>query len=70
MIDEQMAHLLDDADDASIRALVSENAGVGTEHRHAQAHADAMAAHRAHVIADIRSHELRQDDLLDALARR
>jgi hypothetical protein len=67
VIDDQLAHLADDAADSGIRALVSETPGAGVEHRHAQAHADAMAAHRAHVVTSIRDLEQRQDELLDAL---
>jgi hypothetical protein len=67
VIDDQLAHLADDEDDAGIRALVSETPGAGTEFRQAKAHADAMRSHRAHVVATIADLERRQDELLDQL---
>jgi hypothetical protein len=69
VIDDQLAHLADDADDMGIRALVAETPGAGYEYRKAQAHADAMAAHRQHVISSISELERRQDQLLDALGQ-
>lgn len=68
VIDDQLAHLADDAADSGLRALVSETPGTAYEARKAQEHADAMAAHRAHVIETIRELEARQDELLDQLA--
>ena len=68
VIDEQLAHLADEADDMSIRSLVSETPGASYEYHHAQAHADAMARHRAHVVESIAELERRQDVLLDRLA--
>lgn len=67
VIDDQLAHLADEAGDMGLRALVSETPGSAHEYREAQAHADAMAEHRAHVIASIADLEARQDQLLDAL---
>ncbi|HYN32156.1 MAG TPA: hypothetical protein VES40_05995 [Ilumatobacteraceae bacterium] len=67
VIDEQMLHLADDADDQAIRALVSETAGASFEARDARRHVDALAKHRAHVVDEIASLELRQDELLDRL---
>jgi hypothetical protein len=67
VVDDQLAHLADDAADFEIRALVSETAGASYEHRKAQEHADAMAAHRAHVLEKIHELERRQDQLLDQL---
>jgi flagellar biosynthesis chaperone FliJ len=69
VIDEQLAMLADEADDMGIRALVSETPGAGAEYREAQAHADAMAKARAHVVATIAQLEARQDELLDQLQR-
>ena len=43
IIDEQLVHLGDDADDARLRALVSETPLADREHRDAHRHADAMA---------------------------
>jgi uncharacterized protein (DUF3084 family) len=65
--DEQLAHFADEADDARIRALVSETPLAEQEHREAQKHADAMSRHRADVIAELESLERTQDELLDRL---
>ncbi len=70
VIDEQLLQLRDEADDAALRALVSESPAAGPEHREARGHADAMASHRAHVVAEIATLETRQDQLLDELAAR
>jgi hypothetical protein len=66
-IDEQLEVFSDDADSHEIRALVSETPGAFHEATDARRHADAMARHRAHVVANIVDLEKRQDDLLDRL---
>lgn len=65
--DEQLAHFADEADDARLRALVSETPLAQQEHREAQKHADAMSRHRAEVAAKIAQLEQAQDELLDRL---
>ncbi len=67
VINDQLAHLSDDAGDMSIRSLVSGNTGFAYESRQAQEHADAMAKHRAHVVAQIAELEQHQDMLLDRM---
>jgi hypothetical protein len=67
MIDEQLEHLADDADDQAIRALVSETPGAAFEANDARKHANAMASHRDHVVSTIAELEQRQDELLDKL---
>ena len=67
VIDEQLSHLGDDADDQAIRALVSETPGASFEARDAQRHVDAMVKHRAHVVAEIAALEQKQDELLDRM---
>ena len=47
VVDEQLAFLADAADDARLRAMVSETPMADREHREAQKHADAMGRHRA-----------------------
>jgi prefoldin subunit 5 len=69
VVDEQLAALADAADEARLRALVSETPLAGREHTEAQRHADAMARHRAAVAASIAELERAQDELLDRLAR-
>lgn len=67
LIDEQMIHLSDDADDQDIRALVAETAGASFEARDARRHVEAHARHRAKVVEEIAALELRQDELLDRM---
>ena len=65
--EEQLRHLAEEADDARLRALVSETSMAGHEHREAQRHADAMSRHQAEVTATIAKLEQQQDELLDRL---
>jgi hypothetical protein len=67
VIDEQLVHLGDDADDAHLRALVSETPVADREHRDARRHADAMGRRRAEVVESIANLEVRSDELLDRL---
>jgi hypothetical protein len=67
VIDEQLTHLADDADDLALRALVSETPSASQEANEARKHADAMARHRERVVAEIAQLEVRQDELLDRL---
>ncbi|MBI2710013.1 MAG: hypothetical protein HYX34_10005 [Actinobacteria bacterium] len=68
--DEQLAHLADEADDARIRALVSETPVAEHDHHEAQKHADAMQRHRTAVLTEIEQLERTQDELLDRLTAR
>jgi hypothetical protein len=68
VVDEQLEFLAEAADDARLRALVSETPLAGREHQDAQKHADAMAKHRATVVAKISELEVAQDELLDRLS--
>ncbi|HEY3143337.1 MAG TPA: hypothetical protein VGJ86_19520 [Acidimicrobiales bacterium] len=65
--DEQLTHLADAADDARLRALVSETPLAGEDHRQAERHAEAMRRHRAKVLEEIGRLERSQDELLDRL---
>src|SRR3954454_7029878 len=65
--DEQFSHFADAADDARLRALVSETPLADREHHEAQRHFDAMGKHRAEVQSNIEQLERRQDELLDQL---
>ena len=67
VVEEQLAALAESADDARIRALVSETPIADREHHEAQKHADAMARSRADLVATIADLERTQDDLLDRL---
>lgn len=65
--DEQLLHLSETADDARLRALVSETPVAEREHREAARHAESMRSHRASVAAEIARLETTQDELLDRL---
>lgn len=65
--EEQLLSLATDADDARIRALVSETALADREHRNADRHAKAMTRARDDLRAEIQALEKRQDELLDQL---
>jgi hypothetical protein len=67
VVDEQLAVLADHADDAALRALVSETPLAEREHREARRHADALARSRTAVITSIADLERVQDDLLGQL---
>ena len=66
--DEQMVQFAETADDARLRALVSETPLADRDHHEAQRHADAMGKHRAEVLSTIEQLEQRQDELLDRLS--
>jgi len=65
--DEQLAHLDEEAEDARLRALVSETPIAERDHREATKHADAMRRHRAEVANELSRLERSQDELLDRL---
>jgi len=67
VIDEQLAALTEVADDARLRALVSETPIANREYQHAQRHADAMDRSRRTVAVSIAELETAQDELLDRL---
>jgi hypothetical protein len=67
VIDEQLAHLIEDAEEKALRALVAESPAAKVEHRKATEHSEAMADHRRHVVTEIAELEARQDQLLDEL---
>lgn len=66
--EEQLVQLTDEADDARLRALVSETPLAEREHRQAGRHAETLRNHRDDVVARIASLEADQDALLDRLA--
>lgn len=66
-VEEQLAVLADQADEARLRSLVSETPLADQELREAQKHADAMSRHREEVVAAVARLEQAQDDLLDRL---
>ena len=67
VMDEQLAALADDAEQARLRALVSETPLANKEYEEAQRHADAMARSRLIVMTSISDLQRAQDELLDRL---
>jgi hypothetical protein len=67
VIDDQLAALSEAADEARIRALVSETSLANRDYAEAQRHADAMARSRRAVEADVVELQASQDALLDKL---
>jgi hypothetical protein len=67
VVEEQQAFFDDAADEARLRALVSETPLADREHHEAQKHADAMARHRSELVASIQELERSRDELLDRL---
>ena len=68
VVQEQVAFLEADAEDARLRALVAETPIVEVEARDARRHADAQAAHRDTILLTIADLGREQDGLLDRLA--
>ena len=65
--EEQLVHLADEADDARLRALVSETPVAEKEHRKASRHAERLRKHRDRLQAKITALDAEQDELLDRL---
>ncbi len=67
ILDEQLAHFVDTADDARLRALVSDNARASREHRDAARTVSALDKDRTKWIERVAKLERRQDELLDQM---
>ncbi len=65
---EQLVFLEGEAEDARLRALVSETPLGDVEARDARRHADALARHRDSLAAQIAQLEREQDGLLDRMS--
>ena len=63
--EEQLAHFEEEADEARVRALVSETAIADRDRRGAERHAASMTRHRAGLREEIQRLETAQDELLD-----
>jgi len=66
-MDEQATVMTEAADDARLRALVSETPIANKEYQQAQRHADAMERSRAALLTTIAELRKNQDELLDRL---
>ena len=67
VIDEQLLHFADEADDARLRALVSETPLAGREHRNASRTVTALQNDRSVKVDRLVKLEAKQDSLLDEL---
>jgi hypothetical protein len=67
VIDEQATALNETAEEARLRALVSETPLANKEYQEAQRHADAMERARGAVLSSIAELQRSQDELLDRL---
>ncbi|MFV1990001.1 MAG: hypothetical protein ACC652_04585 [Acidimicrobiales bacterium] len=68
VIEEQLISLVDQADQARLRALVSETPLAQREHVDANRHADLVVRRKAELHATLYELEARQDKLLDRLS--
>jgi len=66
--EEQLRVVEDEAEDARLRALVSETPLADVEAREARRHADALARHRDALVRSIADLVAEQDALLDKMA--
>lgn len=64
VLDEQLAAVSEEAEDARLRSLVSETPLATHEYTEVQRHADAMARARAALSATVEGLERRRDELL------
>ena len=62
-----MIQLVDEADELSMRALVSETPAAEYEYRQARKHADAIVRHRNGIKQEIEELEVRIDGFLDRM---
>ena len=67
VVQDQKIQLVDEADELSLRALVSETPAAEFEYREAKKHADALVRHHDSVVAEIAELEQRINDLLDRM---
>ncbi len=67
VMDEQVSVMIDAAEDARLRALVSETPIANKEYQQAQRHADTMERSRKALLATISELRKNQDELLDRL---
>ena len=68
--EEQLIQVRDEADDAALRAIMSEDRTAPLDSNDAARHRDALLRHRAELLDSIAQLERRQDELLDEFNRR
>ncbi len=67
VVEDQLIHFEDEAEDARLRALVSETPQANKAHREASSTVSAFRRDRDHKLAKIAKLERRQDEMLDRL---
>jgi chromosome segregation ATPase len=67
VVEDQMSQLVEETDELSLRALVSETPAAEFEYREAKKHSDAMVKHRDGIVAEIAELTSKINDLLDKL---
>ena len=67
VVSDQMSHMVEDANDLSLRALVSETPSAEFEYRESKKHADVIVLHHGQLVAEIADLERRMNDLLDRM---
>ena len=67
VVEDQMDHLVDEADELSLRALVSETPAAEYEYRQAKKHADVIRRRHSELVKEIQELEHRINDLLDRM---
>ncbi len=67
VVEDQMVQLVDDADELSLRALVSETPAADHEYREAKKHADTIQRHHANLVREIAEIDQKINELLDRM---
>ena len=67
VVEDQMSHVVDEADDKAMRALVSETPSADFEYRDAKRHADAMKRNHQKIVSEIADLERKINELLDRM---
>ncbi|NLA37030.1 MAG: hypothetical protein GX868_15285 [Actinobacteria bacterium] len=68
--EEQLIQVRDEADDAALRAITSDDQSAPLDSNDAARHRDALLRHRADLLDAIAKLETRQDELLDEFNQR
>ncbi len=67
IVEDQLSHLVDEADEKSLRALVAETQAAQFEYREVKRHTDVMQRRRDDLVVEISESSRRIDELLDRI---
>ena len=67
VVKDQMSHVVEESDEKSLRALVSETPTAAFEYREAKKHADVIQRHHQQIVAELADLERRMNSLLDRM---